>query len=215
MTVQMTERDKKLLHFVSAAAVVFLVVYYVLIPVGRKNAGLKAAIEEMQESMAQADMKTEGLPELRRTLRDNTERLDELAAGFYPLMESYQIDRLITTAVLERGLFIKSLSINLPEDHSATVPYMYSELADGRENTGTLPGFYLASLACELEGSCDRLWEFLDFLGEQEAICVKGVAWSGEEAEPGRGSDAGADSAYAMRLEFDLCMYGGYTAAGE
>lgn len=212
MTTQMTQRDKKLLYIVVLIAVVFLVAYFVLIPLNKKNIQLEEELDSLRTSKAETEMRIASLPSLRKNLEQTSERYDELSDGFYPMMESQEIDRVMTSLALDFGLFTERLAISIPSGYSSVEPYVNSALAEEWKHSEPLDGFYSVNLSFDLIGSPERLQSFLDYLGQQKTIRVVSAAWLYREADASRDYviNMGVDTASTLNLELDFYMYEKY-----
>ena len=136
MTTAMTERDKKLLYMLGFIVIIFLFVIIADRPLFRKIRTTNKEIEEQQEIHDTIEMKIERM-EVVENYRDQIEkRVDKYAERYYPMMDSTQIDDLLTGYVLERGLKAVDLYIDMPDDTVILLPYKYSEAYREAEENG-------------------------------------------------------------------------------
>ena len=142
MKIELTERDKKLLTFMGVFVIVVLIGYYLILP------QIKKASEYKDEIEAQAIIQSVNQSKIMQldTVEINNEELEKLIDGakdnYYPMMDSEQVDRLVTNTVIEKyGLMAYDLSIG-ERVLAGLAPYVYSEKAltgksDARERALT------------------------------------------------------------------------------
>ena len=129
MKIELTERDKKLLTFMGVFVIVVLIGYYLIIPQLKKASEYNDEIEEQETIKAVNETKIMQLG----VVEVNNEELEKLIEGakdnYYPMMDSEQIDRLVTNTVIEKyGLTSYDLSIG-EKTLAGLTPYIYSEKA--------------------------------------------------------------------------------------
>ena len=112
MKIELTERDKKLLTFMGVFVIVALIGYYLVLPQLKKANEYQDQIDEQEIIKSVNETKIMQLP----VVEVNNEELEKLIIGakdnYYPMMDSEQIDRLVTNTVIEKyGLVSFDLSI--------------------------------------------------------------------------------------------------------
>lgn len=129
MKIEMTERDKKLLTFMGVFVIVVIIGYYFTLPQLKKASEYQDDIEEQEtiQAVNQSKIMQLGVVEV------NNEELEKLIEGakdnYYPMMDSEQIDRLVTNTVIEKyGLTSYDLFIG-EKTLASLSPYIYSEKA--------------------------------------------------------------------------------------
>ncbi len=129
MKIELTERDKKLLTFMGVFVIVVIIGYYFIIPQLKKASEYEDEIAEQEIIKSVNETKIMQLP----VVEVNNEELEKLIVGakdnYYPMMDSEQIDRLVTNTVIEKyGLVSFDLSIG-EKTLTSLSPYMYSQKA--------------------------------------------------------------------------------------
>ena len=133
MKTAMTDRDKKLLYFLG---IVVIVALFWLI-------GIRPATDSIKKTEKKI-VKAEETHDLIKTKKMRlgvaeafVERLSadvkEYGSRYYPIMDSAQIDEMLTSDVLKRGLRSKNLYIKMPEESLDLEPYAYSSAAGIKE----------------------------------------------------------------------------------
>lgn len=129
MKIELTERDKKLLTFMGVFVIVALIGYYLVLPQLKKADEYQDQIEEQEIIKSVNETKIMQLP----VVEVNNEELEKLIIGakdnYYPMMDSEQIDRLVTNTVIEKYGLV-SFDLNIGEKTLTSLsPYMYSQKA--------------------------------------------------------------------------------------
>lgn len=141
MTTQaMTDRDKKLLYMLGFIVIIFLFVIIADRPLFRKIRATNAEIAKEQETHDTIELKLSRMELLNSYKEQINERVDKYVVRYYPMMDSTQIDNLLTGYVLGEGLRAVDLFINMPDDAVILPPYPYSEAAKELEDTGSAEG---------------------------------------------------------------------------
>ncbi|MBQ7706623.1 MAG: hypothetical protein IJT72_02445 [Lachnospiraceae bacterium] len=129
MKFEMTDRDKKLLIFLSVFVIVVCIGYWGIYPVIKdiKNIDKKIETEKDKEEMNQ--LKISQLP----IIETENERMKEEIVGaresYYQIMSSNEIDKHFTNMVLTSGLYSYDLNISISKDTTSLEPYQYSKKA--------------------------------------------------------------------------------------
>ena len=129
MKIELTERDKKLLTFMGVFVIVVIIGYYFIIPQLKKASEYEDEIAEQEIIKSVNETKIMQLP----VVEVNNEELEKLIIGakdnYYPMMDSEQIDRLVTNTVIEKYGLV-SFDLNIGEKTLTSLsPYMYSQKA--------------------------------------------------------------------------------------
>ncbi|MCR5232557.1 MAG: hypothetical protein K6E53_01420 [Lachnospiraceae bacterium] len=133
MQTTLTERDKKLLIFLSLFVIVVGIGYWGLRPIYKNIKETDEAIEEAQALKESNELKISQLPVYEK---DNEELEKDIVAArqsFYPIMSSDEIDKMFTTMVLDYNLYSYFLRISIDEEELQSEPYQYSNKALGLE----------------------------------------------------------------------------------
>ena len=131
MKFEMTERDKKLLIFLSVFLIVVCIGYWGLYPIVKdiKKTDKKIQTEKDIEELNQLKVSQLSIIET-----ENENMNKEIAAArenYYPIMSSNEIDKQFTNMVLTSGLYSYDLSISISKEATNLAPYQYSKKALG------------------------------------------------------------------------------------
>lgn len=129
MKIELTERDKKLLTFMGVFVIVVLIGYYLTLPQLKKAGEYQDEIEEQEIVQNVYEQKVMQLGVVE-AYNDELEKLiDGSKDNYYPMMESDEIDNLVTNTVIEKyGLTSYDLSIG-EKTLAGLQPYIYSKKA--------------------------------------------------------------------------------------
>ena len=131
----MTDRDKKLLYMLGFIVIIFLFVIVADRPLFRKIRATNAEIAREQDTHDTIELKL-SRKELLNTYKEQIdERVDKYVVRYYPMMDSTQVDDLLTGYVLGEGLKAVNLFIDMPKDAVILPPYPYSNAAGESEET--------------------------------------------------------------------------------
>lgn len=219
MQMTMTERDKKLIVMLSIVVIVVAIGWWGIRPALKAVSDAKADIEEEQELKETNDMKVARIPFLQEQIESNHAKIDELKTGFFPMMNSDQIDKKFTGIVLERGLFAFDLSISIDSNPLAMNPYRYSRLAANpdllnetdeedesdltedymEEMSNVNDRVYRAHINFRIGGNKEELMRLINDLAAYEPmLLITGYRWSEstyvEPYDPTQSMEAGEDT---------------------
>ncbi|MEG1716484.1 MAG: hypothetical protein RR275_06720 [Lachnospiraceae bacterium] len=129
MTTNITKRDKTLLILL----VVFLLgtgfVVFIAMPSLNKRDELKTDFTQLQEQKDLLDEQTDMLPMYEAEVKANQIKRKECITNIYPMMESQEIDGMLTNIILSFNLGAKDLTIGSKPEHKEFIPYIGSQLA--------------------------------------------------------------------------------------
>ena len=121
-----TERDKKLIVFLSLFLLIVGIGYFVVRPLYEKVGQLQAQADELELQVEQTQNYLVRLPQLRKVNEElQGQKRDELQI-FYPYMESQELDKMITGLTLHESLGAKNLTITIPDEPYVITPYFLS-----------------------------------------------------------------------------------------
>ena len=123
-----TDRDKKLIYGLLFIVVIFFFGWCMIRPLYKAIAETSEQIEEQSLIKSANEAKVIGLESARIITDQFDQDLAESTADYYPMMDSSEIDRLVTTYILKKGLIARSLSIQMPTGTVSEKPYIYSDL---------------------------------------------------------------------------------------
>jgi hypothetical protein len=123
----LTERDKKLLTFMGVFVIMVLIGYYLIIPQLKKATEYEDEIAEQELLRDVNSQKVANLPLVEVNNQELEKLIDGAKENYYPMMESDEIDRLVTNIVIEKyGLKAYDLSIGTKQLANLS-PYVYSK----------------------------------------------------------------------------------------
>ncbi len=133
METKLTERDKKLLYILGFIVIAFIFGWLIMRPMIVVINKTDESIMEAENLKRQNEFKVTGTGSARTLVEKFRTDLDDSMAEYYEPMDSSEIDRMITSYVLGKGLYAKDLIISMPGEPVAEVPYIYSEAASKAE----------------------------------------------------------------------------------
>ena len=133
MQTTLTERDKKLLIFLSLFVIVVGIGYWGLRPIYKAIKQTNEDIVDAEELKAENEMKVTQLPIYERDNAELEESIVTARQSFYPIMTSDELDKMFTTMVLDYNLYSYFLRISIDDNELQSVPYQYSKKALGLE----------------------------------------------------------------------------------
>lgn len=128
MKTTMTERDKKLLVGMLIGVIIVAVGYWGILPQVKQYRALSSKIEKEEniKKLNKTKILNKGTIEGQA---DNYEQLiSERCDEFYPIMNSSEIDRMMTEMATDNNLNVYDLNFNMPSDPTARLAYQNSEL---------------------------------------------------------------------------------------
>ena len=223
ITMEITERDKKLLLFMAFFVIVLGFGFFVIRPLSQADAELKIELENQQELMMETQQKLVMLPAMESSLVKTQEELEEAAKDFYPVMKSQEIDRLLTGIVVSKGLESRQMTITMPQSELKLEPYYASAAAaqsaaqgaseeDGSTAQATetvFTGIYAAQVQMTIRGNRVTMQQMVDELTRNyPSIRITSAGWGTEN-----NSIRNADGEYitsvndTLQLGLEVYMY--------
>lgn len=124
----LSKKDKATIAILLFAAVIFMFIWFMIRPA-------ITTIRNTDEKIVQAELKQSEnknkiiLLSSSQALYDKSvDDLNASTAVFYEVMDSSEIDRMVTSYVLKSGLFAEDLVISMPAGSVKESPYVYSSL---------------------------------------------------------------------------------------
>ena len=133
MQTTLTERDKKLLIFLSLFVIVVGIGYWGLRPIYKDIKSINEDMEEAQELKEENERKVSELPLYEKDNEELEEDIVNARKSFYPVMTSDELDKMFTGMALDYNLYSYFLRINISKDELESEPYQYSNKAQGNE----------------------------------------------------------------------------------
>ncbi len=134
MKFDMTERDKKLLIFLSVFVIVVCIGYWGVYPVLKDIGEIKENIQEEKDLQEMNEMKVSQLPMIEVETDRMEEEIETAKVNYYQIMTANEIDKHFTNLALASGLYAYDLSISISEEPTSLEPYQYSKKALGTED---------------------------------------------------------------------------------
>ena len=122
-----TERDKKLIYGLLFIVIIFIFGWCLIRPLYKKIVETSIRIEEASIVKSANEAKVIGLSSAQAITEKFETDLASSTGDYYDIMDSSEIDKLVTTYILEKGLIARSLTIQMPTDPVNESPYKYSD----------------------------------------------------------------------------------------
>lgn len=136
MEVKITQRDKWLLQGLSVFVFLAAMLFWVILPLRSANLEWKNRYRIQQEQMERSRQWAGELPEIQREYEQCKKKLEQVLRGYYPLLDTHEIDGLLTEFVAGQGILIRKLCMEeqkfWKEDHICAVT-VTMELAGASE----------------------------------------------------------------------------------
>ena len=183
MNMTVTERDKKLLGFLAAFMVALLFFVAVFRPLSAKNKELDQEVAKMQELQAEYGDKALGAQDMVAKEKSTSQQLQDVLARFYPMLQSQDAEKMITTLMLNHGLAVQSLTVTMRDvkwyQYSNDAKQQGEATEQGEEK---LLSLYAAKITCVAEGDEKQLWNLIDDISANyPAISISSAEWSVSE----------------------------------
>lgn len=129
METKITERDKQLLYILGFIVILFIFGWVIMRPMIKSINKTEESIAAAENLKQQNEFKVTGLSSAKTLLERFKTDMDDSMTDYYEPMDSSEIDKLITSYVLGKGLYAKDLTITMPKTTVEESPYLYSEAA--------------------------------------------------------------------------------------
>lgn len=236
LEMQMTERDKKLLIFLSMFVVVVCVGYWVLLPIVKSIHETDQQIEDAKMLKQENDMKINMLPILETDTNNLEVQIEEAKKDFYPMMTSDEVDKMMTGIALQYNLNAFDLDIYMPSEESSLEAYKYAkpkeepeeeddlaeetdeessieatstDVTSAEEEEQTMTGIYCVSVSMRLGGDEAMLQKLIDdYSNLDQKILLKSYSWSTEARSYYSEGNEEYELAYerTLNVSFELFM---------
>ena len=133
----LNNKDKKTIAIVLFAALVFAIAWFLIRPTVTSIMNTNEKIEEAELTQEEYRNKLIYLTSAEELYGKAVDDLNESTKDYYELMDSSEIDRMVTSYVLQSGLFAESLNIKMPDGAVEERPYLYSTLSEDSSNSST------------------------------------------------------------------------------
>ena len=128
MKTNMTERDKKLLVGMFIGVIIVAIGYWGILPQIKQYKALEAKIQREEAIQKINKIKILNAGTLEVQADDYESRIAERKDEFYPVMNSSQVDKIMTELAVGNNLNVYDLSFNMPSSPTSRVAYKNSSL---------------------------------------------------------------------------------------
>lgn len=135
MQTNLSKKDKFTIAIVLFAGLAFALIWFLIRPTITSIITINDEIEQAEITQADYKNKIMFLSSAEAIYDKTVNDLNDSTADYYPVMDSSEVDRMITSYVLESGLFAESLFINMPSGSVVESPYAYADVSQ----TGAAP----------------------------------------------------------------------------
>ena len=122
----LNKKDKITIAVVLFAALIFALIWFLIKPTVSSILTTSDKIEQAQLTQEQYKSKIMFLSSAETIYDKTVSDFNDSTSVYYEIMDSSEIDHMITSYVLGSGLFSESLSISMPKDSVDESPYIYS-----------------------------------------------------------------------------------------
>ncbi len=236
MQTNLSKKDKMTIAIVLFIALVFVICWFLIRPTVASTLTIEDKIEQDRLTEREYNNKILYLTSAEALYGKAVDELNATTADYYEIMDSSEIDRMVTSYVLKSGLFAESLIIKMPEDSVDEKPYLYASETeqvaaadtavvseDGSEgllapysnaryncNSTKSSGIQCVSLTLVVTGSRQACQSFIDDICTKPAARITGFSWEKvdliEEIDPVTGTVSLKDPGTA-RLRIDVNLY--------
>lgn len=180
MTTELTKRDIKLLYGLGLFLLVVGFVFLMLIPALDEKSLLEEQRTDVQNHQFEMEQQINLLPINQRISEENTQELARLREDLYPVMNTSEIDKLITQMVQEYGLEAQDFAVSEVPELKEFTAYPYSDLAlqqqieataasttDGSaasSNAMSEASIYTSTISVKAVGNQTAIWNMVNTL---------------------------------------------------
>lgn len=127
LEMQMTERDKKLLVFLAIFVIVVGLGYWGIRPIIMKIMDIDDEIVKQEDLSTIYELKIVELPAIEIDNEIFEEEIEKARKNYFEMLESNEVDKLMTGIALSYNLYCYDLSISMPSGTATSQAYKYSE----------------------------------------------------------------------------------------
>ena len=235
MQTNLSKKDKMTIAVVLFIALIFVICWFLIRPTVSSTLTIKDKIEQDRLTEKEYNNKILYLTSAEALYGKAVDELNATTTDYYEIMDSSEIDRMVTSYVLKSGLFAESLIIKMPEDSVDEKPYLYASeteqapagatAVDEAGSDGLLAPYSNARYNCNstkssgvqcvtltlvVTGSRQTCQNFIDDICTKPAVRITGFSWEKvdmiEEVDPITGNVSLKDPGTA-RLRIDINLY--------
>ena len=211
----LTARDKKLLNMLAFIVIIFIFGWCLIRPLYKHTAEDQEQIQVESALKVTNEAKVIGLSAAETLSEKFEEDLADSTSIYYDYMDSSEIDKLVTSYVLRRGLLARDLTISMPDGYVHETPYHYSEVStSGNDHYDeTLLTGSSADAEVSTDTEDDKTGSYykdavLSFLTGYETSEMGVVATPMEEYSAGRRSASSTESSGLLCVGLTLVVEG-------
>jgi len=201
----LNNKDKTTIALVLFAALIFVISWFLIKPTLSSIMTTEDKIEQAEITQKEYKNKIMYLTSAESLYENAVNDLNSSTVDFYDVMDSSEIDRMVTSYVLKSGLFSESLNINMPNGSVEERPYAYSKIANtqtssvsdtsdnaaGETDTLLVPydnarrkatstsssGVQSVGLSLSVTGTPAACQAFIDDICTKPAVRITGFTW--------------------------------------
>ena len=209
MTLKVTERDKKLLVFLAIFVVVVGLGAGVILPLLSKSQELREELTQAQLEQTEKEQKVLSLSTMEKRKKEAEASLEEMKKEFYGVMQSKDIDKMLTEMALSNGVVVNEMDIAMPSLGEYTQLTDYSKMliaaalnneegTQDKEEAPSYGGVYTAQVEMTMTGGRVPLQAVLDNCASQEPkMRIAEFLWQGDKKNEGT---------YTLAIKLELYM---------
>lgn len=123
---KLTEKDKKLLYLLCILVIAAIFGFFIIKPQVEKRSDLEDMLSETENKKSSMEVMIATAPSSEAIIEESTESYDKLTADFYPLMNSNQMESVITEMVLGSNLTSLELDVSSQPEQADMKAYFAS-----------------------------------------------------------------------------------------
>lgn len=209
MTLKVTERDKKLLVFLAIFVVVVGLGAGVILPLLSKSQELREELTQAQLEQTEKEQKVLSLSTMEKRKKEAEASLEEMKKEFYGVMQSKDIDKMLTEMALSNGVVVNEMDIAMPSlgeymqltDYSKMLIAAALNNEEGTQDKEEAPsygGVYTAQVEMTMTGGRVPLQAVLDNCASQEPkMRIAEFLWQADKKNEGT---------YTLAIKLELYM---------
>ena len=133
----LNKKDKITIAVVLFAGIVFAIGWLLIRPAIMSVVALNDKIEQAELKKEDYQKKIMNLRSGEALYDKSVSDLEATTSDYYEIMDSAEIDRMVTSYVLRSGLFAENLTIDMPSGPVNEDPYVHSALAEEKPSSST------------------------------------------------------------------------------
>ena len=135
----LNKKDKMTIAILLFSAAIFMIIWFLIRPTITSIATINDKNDQAQLEQTTYKNKIIYLSSAGALYDKAVDDLNASTADYYEIMDSSEIDKMVTSYVLKSGLFSENLVINMPKEAVDEIPYAYADIPDKNYvNTGDI-----------------------------------------------------------------------------